>query len=155
MKITKILIGVDDSKYAEYAAAYGFDLAHKFDAAVGLVNIVEPAMMPQTGAGADPFLGVQTNGAEQLELMDIQKTQAESTVERFIKQFAGDMQVSHFTNYGSTSDGILQCTAEFGADLIVLGTHSRSGLDRLLMGSVAEDVVRHSEVPVLVVPFSE
>ena len=153
MKITKILIGIDDSKYAEYAAAYGFDLAHKFDAAVGLVNIVEPAMMPNVGSGNDPFLGVQTNGAEELELLDIQKNHSETTVERFIKQFAGDMPVSHFTNYGSTSDGIIQCAKEFGADLIVLGTHSRSGIDHFLMGSVAEDVVRHSEVPVLVVPF--
>jgi nucleotide-binding universal stress UspA family protein len=63
------------------------------------------------------------------------------------------MQVTHFTEYGSTASGIIECSKEFGADLIVIGTHSRSGLDRLLMGSVAEHVVRHSEVPVLVVPF--
>lgn len=148
-------LGIDDSKYAEHAAAYGFDIAHKFNAAVGLVNIVEPAMMPQVTSGADPFLGVPNTGVEEMELLDIQKNQADNTVDRFIKQFGGDMQVSHFTDYGSTSDGIIQCSKEFEADLIVLGTHSRSGLDRILMGSVAEDVVRHSEVPVLVVPFIE
>ena len=54
------------------------------------------------------------------------------------------------------ADGIIQCSKDFGADLIiVIGTHSRTGFDRLLMGSVAEDVVRHSEIPVLVVPFEE
>jgi nucleotide-binding universal stress UspA family protein len=153
MKISKILIGIDDSKFAEHAAEYGFDIARKFNAAVGLVNIVEPAMMPQVGTGVDPFLGVQNSGVGDMELLDIQKNQAENTVDRFIKLFAGDMQVSHFTNYGSTSDGILQCSKEFEADLIVIGTHSRTGIDRLLMGSVAEDVVRHSEVPVLVVPM--
>jgi nucleotide-binding universal stress UspA family protein len=39
--------------------------------------------------------------------------------------------------------------------MIVIGTHSRTGIDRLLMGSVAEHVIRHSEVPVLVVPMVE
>ena len=155
MKITKILIGIDDSKYAENAAEYGFDIAHKFNAAVGIVNIVEPIMMPSTGV-VDPMTG-SAFGSESLhdmELLDLQKNQSENIVERTIKQFAGDMQVTHFTEYGSTASGIIDCSKEFGADLIVIGTHSRSGLDRLLMGSVAEHVVRHSEVPVLVVPFS-
>jgi nucleotide-binding universal stress UspA family protein len=56
---------------------------------------------------------------------------------------------------GSTADTIIDCAAQFAADLIVIGTHSRSGFDRLLMGSVAESVVRHSPVAVLVVPLSE
>ena len=156
MKITKILIGIDDSKYAENAAEYGFEIAHKFNASVGIVNIVEPMIMPETG-GIDPLMGSAFNNAtlQDMELLDIQKNQSESIVERTIKQFAGDMQVSHFTEYGSTADGIIDCSKEFGADLIVIGTHSRSGLDRLLMGSVAEHVVRHSEVPVLVVPFKD
>ena len=44
---------------------------------------------------------------------------------------------------------------QFSADLIVVGTHNRTGLDRLIMGSVAENVVRHAQVPVLVIPFKE
>src|SRR6201996_3842378 len=110
--------------------------------------------MPQA-ASADPIVGmpVQSTGAEELELLDIQKHQAENIVERTIKKFAGDMPVTHFTNYGSTADGIISCSKEFGADLIIVGTHSRSGLERLFSGSVAEHVVRHSEVPVLVVPL--
>ncbi len=155
MTIKKILIAVDDSKYSEHAAEYGFDIARKFDAAVGLVNIVEPAIMPQVAPGADPILGIPTPpaGIQEMELLDIQKSQSENIVDQTIKKFAGDMTVSHFTNYGSTAEGIIDCAKEFGADLIVLGTHQRSGLDRLLAGSVSEHVVRHSHVPVLVVPF--
>jgi nucleotide-binding universal stress UspA family protein len=155
MIIKKILIGIDDSKYAEHAAEYGFDIAHKFDAEVGLVNIVEPAIMPQTSMGADPLTGMPSQGAglDEIELMNIQKSFAENIIEDAIKKFAGDMQVTHFTDYGSTADGIISCGKEFGADLIVIGTHSRTGLDRLLNGSVAEHIVRHSTVPVLVVPF--
>ncbi|MCR8561934.1 universal stress protein [Mucilaginibacter sp. BJC16-A38] len=156
MKISKILIGIDDSKHAEHAAAYGFDIARKFSAAVGLVNIVEPLIMPETSAGVDPLMGsgMINSGIEDLEIIDIQKNQSENIIEHTIKQLAGDLQVTHLTGYGSTADGIIECGKEFGADLIVIGTHSRTGFDRFLMGSVAEHVVRHSEVPVLVVPFS-
>jgi nucleotide-binding universal stress UspA family protein len=157
MTIKKILIGVDDSKFAEHAAAYGFEIARKFNASVGLVNIVEPTMMPPMGAGADPVLGMpmQGVGVEEMELLDIRKSQAEDIFDRTAKKFAKDIMVSHFTEYGSTAEGIINCSKEFKADLIVIGTHNRSGIDRLLMGSVAEHIVRHSEVPVLVVPFKE
>jgi nucleotide-binding universal stress UspA family protein len=156
MMIEKILIAIDDSAYAEHAAEYGFDIARKFNAAVGLVNIVVPAMMPQMGTSNDPILGTPSMGIgiEEMELMDIQKNQSENIIDRTIKKFAGDMPVTHFTEYGQTADGILTCGKEFKADLIVIGTHSRTGIDRFLMGSVAEHVVRHSEVPVLVVPMS-
>lgn len=155
MTIEKILIAIDDSAYAEHAADYGFDIARRFNAAVGVVNIIEPAMMPQMTPGADPIMGMplQGTGIEEMELLDIQKNQSENIVDRTIKKFAGDMAVTHFTEYGSTADGIIKCSNEFSASLIVIGTHSRSGLDRLLMGSVAEHVVRHSAVPVLVVPM--
>ena len=156
MTIEKILIAIDDSTYAEHAAEYGFDIARKFDAAVGVVNIIEVAMMPQIDTTADPIMGMpmQVSGAEEMELLNIQKDQSENIVDRTIKKFAGDMPVTHFTEYGSTADGIIKCSNEFKANLIVIGTHSRTGLDRLLMGSVAEHVVRHSAVPVLVVPIS-
>ena len=158
MMITKILIGIDDSDIAEHAAAYGFDIARKFNAAVGLVNIVEPAMIPQLSNSADPIMGYPQGvnvGAEEVELMNIQKDQSENIVTHAIQKLAGDMQVTHFNEFGSTADGIIKCSRQFGADLIVLGTHGRTGLDRFFMGSVAEHVVRHSEVPVLVVPMKE
>jgi nucleotide-binding universal stress UspA family protein len=155
MTINKILIGIDDSKEADHAAEYGFDIARKFNAAVGIVNIVEPALMPQSPLGADPLTGMtmQGTGVDEMELMDIQKSFGDNVVEGAIKRFAGDMPVTHFTEYGPTADGIISCGKEFGADLIVIGTHNRTGFDRLLNGSVAEHVVRHSTIPVLVVPY--
>lgn len=156
MTINKILIGIDESKQSEKAAIYGFDIARKFNASVGLVNIVEPIIIPETMDGIDPLMGAGglNAGIEDMEIIDLQKKQSGNIIEHTIKQLAGDIQVTRFTEYGSTASSIVECGKEFGADLIVIGTHSRSGLDRLLMGSVAEHVVRHSEVPVLVVPFS-
>jgi nucleotide-binding universal stress UspA family protein len=155
MKIQKILIAVDDSKYSENAAAYGFELAHVYKAHVGLVNIVEPLVAPSSGTDLLTGTQFESSLASDPEFINIQKEASENIIGRTIKTFAGDLQVTQFTDYGSTADGIISCGKEFGADLIVLGTHSRSGIDRLLMGSIAEHVVRHADVPVLVVPFKE
>lgn len=154
MQISRILIGIDDSKFAENAAAYGFSLAKKFDAHVGLVHIVEPMVSPITTNDSITGMPFADAGINEVEMLNLQENIGESLVNRTIQKFAGDLQVTHFSEYGSTADGILHCSKEFKADLIVIGTHSRSGIDRLLMGSVAESVVRHAEVPVLVVPFS-
>lgn len=153
MQLNKILIGIDDSKYAEFAAAYGFDLAKTFNAHVGLVHIVEPAVTPVSTNDSITGLPFPDSGIEEVELMQLQEDMADNIINRTIKKYAGDLQVTHFNDFGSTADGILNCSKQFEADLIVLGTHSRSGIDRLLMGSVAESVVRNSEIPVLVVPL--
>lgn len=156
MRISKILIGIDDSKYAEYAASYGFDIAKTFNAHVGLVHIVEPSVVP-AATTTDTLSGMpfQDSVINEVELMNIQEDQSENIIDRTIKRYAGGLQVTHFNEFGATADGILNCSKEFKADLIVIGTHSRSGIDRFLMGSVTESVVRNSHIPVLVVPLQE
>jgi len=154
MLIKKILIGVDNSKFADNAAQYGFDIAHKFKAKVGLVHIVEPVILPYNNT-TDPLMGASDLGIADVNLVDIQNNASKAIVDSFIKKYGDDLDVTHFSEFGDTADGIIQCSRDFGADMIVVGTHSRSGLDRLLMGSVAEHVVRHAPVPVLVVPLND
>ncbi|NCD70483.1 universal stress protein [Mucilaginibacter agri] len=152
----KILIGIDNSKFSEHATKTGFDLAKQFGAAVGLVHIIEPAFI-QSPVN-DTGLGMPMDTSADLvsmEVLDVQNKISENIIDATIEKYGEGLEVTHFTDYGSTADGIINCSKEFGADLIVIGTHSRSGLDRLLMGSVAEHVVRHSDVPVLVVPLLE
>jgi nucleotide-binding universal stress UspA family protein len=155
MKIKKILIGIDESSFAEHAAEYGFDIAHSFNAKVGLVHIVEPIVVPVSTSS--DMMGTSSMGlaVNDVELMNIQNDASESLIDRTIKKLGKGLEVTHFNEFGDTADGILTCAKEFNADLIVLGTHSRTGLDRFLMGSVAEHVVRHSTIPVLVVPFPD
>lgn len=155
MAIHKILIAVDDSRYADHAAEVGFEMARFCNAEVGLVNIIEPIILP--AAGSDSITGITTEVSmvDEVEMVRIQKEAAENTVKRIQSQYAEELKITNFTEYGLTADGILKCGAEFGADMIVIGTHSRRGIDRLLMGSIAEHVVRHSKVPVLVVPLKE
>lgn len=154
MLIKKILIGVDNSKFADNAAHYAFDIAHKFNARVGLVHIVEPAVMPYTNTN-DPLSGAPDMGMAEVQLIDIQKNNSKIIIDNVVKKYGGDLEITHFNEFGDTADGIIRCSQDFDADMIVIGTHSRTGFDRFIMGSVAEHVVRHATVPVLVVPLKE
>lgn len=155
MAIRKILIAVDDSKYAENAAGFGFDMARIHNAEVGLVSIVEPIIY-QPSRVTDSITGIpviEGPNVDETDMLKVQSESAENIVQQTIKKFAGNISVTRFTEFGATADSILKCSKEFNADLIVVGTHNRKGLDRLFMGSVAEHVVRHSHIPVLVVPM--
>lgn len=151
----KILIGIDDSKFADHAAAYGFKLARQLQATVGLVHIIEPTIIPAVNPTMDPGLGLPVENNEMLasDMINIQNIRSKQILDVTMKKYAGELNVTIFEEYGSTADGIIDCSKEFNADMIVIGTHSRTGLDRFFMGSVAEQVVRHAPIPVLVVPM--
>jgi len=153
MAIQKILIAVDDSRFADHADEFGFEMARLCSAEVGLVNIIEPIIMPAAGSDSITGMTAEVSMIDESEMVRIQKEAAENTLKRIQAQYADELKITNFTEYGLTADGILKCSAEFGADMIVIGTHSRTGIDRLFMGSIAENVVRHSKVPVLVVPL--
>jgi nucleotide-binding universal stress UspA family protein len=154
MKFQKILIGVDDSKFAENATQYGFELAHQFSAAVALVHIVEPIIT--TPANDTSMMGnfiPSISAEENIEVANVQQTYSQKLIDDTITRYGEGLTVTQYNEMGDTADVIVNCATQFGADLIVIGTHGRTGFDRLLMGSVAESVVRHSPVPVLVVPM--
>lgn len=156
MKINNVLIGVDESTFAHNAVAYGFDIARKYNAAVGLVHIIEPVIYPPdtndglVGMSMDPAMGQM-----QVELVNLQSEHSSTVIESLIKEFGTGLVVTKFIEFDDTGNGIINCAKQFNADLIVVGTHKRSGLDRLLSGSIAESVIRHSDIPVMVVPFAE
>jgi nucleotide-binding universal stress UspA family protein len=155
MKFKRILIAIDDRKYSRHAAEYGFELAHTFKAAVALVHIVEPVIMTQPN---DPsMLGafVPSFGTENMQVEQIQEDNSKKLLEDTASLLGKGLEVTQYSELGSTADTIINCAVQFKASLIVIGTHKRSGFDRLLMGSVAESVLHHSPIPVLVVPAEE
>lgn len=156
MKIKKILIGIDDSTFAHHAAEYGFDLARSTGAVVGLVHIIEPVVLQSNNVEGVSGMVTDTSMAiQESEIIDVQNAQSTIIIDRTIKEFGEGLEIVKFTQYGVTAEGIVDCSKEFNADLIVIGTHRRTGFDRLIMGSVAEHVIRQSEIPVMVVPFVE
>ncbi len=88
------------------------------------------------------------------EIVDQSKEEAISKLNLMMQDLKNQFPniTFHFTilTLTNAADGILNTSKEINADLIVIGSHGRKGWDRLLMGSVAESVMRHSDCPVLI-----
>lgn len=78
--------------------------------------------------------------------------EAQDTIEQLIKLYNGAKQLYKFTPEGFPKEEILNTAKEWEADVIIMGTHGRTGLSHFFNGSIAEHVVRHACVPVLIVP---
>ena len=140
-----ILIATDGSSASEHAATLAVGLARTHNAKLTVVYVVDP--YPYMGIGEINPMGYQayTAAAQQ------QAAQAHALVEKLCTE--GDkpieLQVRLIEDVGAAS-GIVQTAEIEGADLIVLGSHGRSGIARLMLGSVSTKVVAESKVPVLV-----
>lgn len=147
MNFKKILIAVDNSICAEKAAKTGYEMASKFDAEIALINIIEP--MPQTVnpdfALAPVFMEIHDNSEEN----------SHTLLKGIESKYGNGLKTTYLTILDTATHGIIQQADEWGADLIVIGTHGRSGLYHFLMGSVAEHVVRKAACPVLIIPNKE
>ena len=137
-----ILVPTDGSAGASTALEEAIDLAAAFDATVHSLYVVDVASVgPETGA---------VDLVESFEQMGEDVTAAAATRVRD----AGVDATAHVTT-GSPHRSILEYADEHGADLIIMGTHGRTGLERYLLGSVTEKVVRTADVPVLTVRAAE
>lgn len=154
MEFKKILIAIDDSRQSEKAAAYGFALAKLLQAEVGLVEVVEPIVIPPANTG---IIGGEIDmlNMPPVEIINAQDASAKTVMQRFVALYAQEHNITQFLETGNAATIVVDTAVKFNADLIVVGSHGRSGFNRLLTGSVAEDVSRHAEIPVLVVPLKE
>jgi len=138
-----ILVAIDESAAAKEAARVAVGLAQLDHAAVVLANVVDIAKLV-TIAGYDtpyPVEAVEAlTSAGQRLLDEVKATYAASGV-----------TITTALGEGDAIDEIVRLAVENGAGLICIGTHGRTGLARLFVGSVAEGVVRAANVPVLVV----
>lgn len=140
---TRILIPTDGSDVVTPAIRTALDIADKYDATLHALFIVDP---PSSVASAgDGFTGVDNLLAE----LEDEGHSATTT----IADQATDAGIETTTavQRGNPHDDILTYAADHDIDLIVMGTHGRTGVKRALLGSVTEDVVRHAEIPVLTV----
>ncbi|MFN7429404.1 MAG: universal stress protein [bacterium] len=137
MKPTKVLVAIDGSECSARALAAGAEQARLSGAALAIVYAVDPlpALSPEFIPTAGIFEELRLAGEELLK-----------------KTAAGLCPAPHtFLRQGRPDYEVVACAKQWGADLLVLGTHGRTGLGRVLLGSVAEHVVRHAPCSVLVV----
>jgi nucleotide-binding universal stress UspA family protein len=145
MQIRSILLPTDFSECGNYALPYATSLARTFGASIICVHVIE-AIVPTVG-----YSGM----TEPLPIADITE-QLEDSAERELPKIAereecAGLAVEELIVHGEAASEIVRVAKERDVDLIVISSHGRTGLGRMLFGSTAEAVVRHASCPVLVV----
>lgn len=136
-KLKEILVPVDFTECTEKALFYALPLAQQFNATVTLLHVVEPPYIPASEMGV--VVEVET------------KEDARNELEALRKRVTDKVRCQTIVRKGSAEREIIEVANELDSDLIIVATHGRTGLDRLLMGSTAEKIVRRAGCPILVV----
>jgi nucleotide-binding universal stress UspA family protein len=134
-----ILHATDGSPYSAAAAENAVELAAQYDATLHVVSVVETDVAFSEAISEQILDDLEKRGQQAVDAV------AERAGER------GVSDVHTAVVRGTPHRAILDYAADHDADLVVVGTHGRTGLNRLLLGSVAERVLRTAERPVLVV----
>jgi nucleotide-binding universal stress UspA family protein len=140
-----ILLATDGSTASAHAGTLAVGLARAHGARLTALYVSDP--YPYLGVGEANPMGYQAYAAAAQELAAQAHAQADALCREGGPVVA--MQAKLLEGVTAAS-GIVQAAAEVGADLIVLGSHGRTGIVRLMLGSVATKVVAESPVPVLV-----
>lgn len=148
VKYQRILIATDDSECSKKALQHGYSLAKHMEASVALIHVIEPAS--PTNYGADPLMGQQPIIIP--ETTEIQEENSKKLLDEISRDFQDVKEVFTFSRIGTPKQEILTVASEWAADLIIMGTHGRTGFDHFISGSVSESVIRRASCPVLVVP---
>jgi nucleotide-binding universal stress UspA family protein len=145
MTVRKVLLATDFSEHSDHALDVACDLAARVDATLELLHVYQvPGVVTATGFVPPPSDAYEAEEASVNAALNTRRRTAET---------AGVREVTTHAREGFTVEVILH-EAEMGsADLIVVGTHGRTGFRRAFLGSVAENVLRHARRPVLVVPL--
>ena len=146
MAYKKILVPVDGSPTANAGLREAVDLTKTLDASLQIVHVIDYHYLAMAGLEAGAYID------------DVMKSMTQSG-RRMLKraaELAGKGGIAATTVLlesptGPAADAIVRQAKKWKADLIVLGTHGRRGMRRMLMGSDAEQVVRNSPVPVMLV----
>jgi nucleotide-binding universal stress UspA family protein len=140
MSVQRILVAVDGSPLAAHAADVGIELARLLSGELALIHVVDPVQnwAPESGVPAADLIKI-----------------AEQDGKRLLGEFSSRASLQapplEFVQIGKPAAEIVKAAKDWSASIIVIASHGRGGVSRLLLGSVAEGVMRHAPCPVLVV----
>jgi nucleotide-binding universal stress UspA family protein len=141
MEIKKILFATDFSEGSKNALPYAVDLAKHYGAKLFVVHVIYD--MAKTTGWYVPHTSLDEVYA------DLEKSARTELAKTFTEEMRGFKDIEHIVLKGIPYEEITKYADVNQVDLIVLATHGRTGLDRLLFGSTAEQVVRYAPCPVL------
>jgi len=143
MEIKKILFATDFSEGSSSSLPYAVDFAKRYGAKLYIVNVIFD--IAKASGSYVPHISME-------ELYkDMEKASKAQLEKCYIEEMKSFKDVEHVVLKGVPYEEISRFASENKVDLIVIGTHGRKGLDRVLFGSTAEQVVRHAPCPVLTV----
>jgi len=149
----KVLIALDYDPTAQKVAEKGYSLAKAMGAEVILLHVVTDAAY-YTTTDYSPIMGfggymnvaqlypVPTDGLKLASQHFLEKT----------KHHLKDDNIQITIKEGDIADSILKTAKEIHADIIILGSHSRKWLENIVVGSVAKEVLNHTNVPLYIIP---
>jgi len=151
--IKKVLIALDYDSNSNEIAKIGYQLAQKMGAQTILLHV----LFDQTNFSStqfDPMMGMGAYDYNVFaEVVDAESyTIAGNQYLEHIKKFLNDDSIQLLVKIGDASDEILATSISTQSDLIVMGTHSKKWLEKVLVGSVAASVLEQTEIPLLVIP---
>ena len=150
----KVLIAIDYNPVSEKVAEEGHKLAKQLGAKVCLMHVI--ADVTYYSNQYPTFMGYQgyTGMAENLNMASEMQNMAEDFLKTAAKHLQDPSVTTHMAE-GDTGKAILNYADEWNADLIVMGTHSHSKLEKLLIGTVASKVLEKTKIPVHLIPVKE
>ncbi|MFP4212622.1 MAG: universal stress protein [Desulfohalobiaceae bacterium] len=139
-QIKSILCAVDFAEYSPQVADYARTLAQALDSEVKVLYVA-PTL--------SQYVGFQVSPSSIESFVNEIISGAEETMDSFIQDNLSGIRATGHVLSGYAAEEILNFADQNQADLIVMGTHGRKGIDRILFGSVAERVVKSASIPVL------
>jgi nucleotide-binding universal stress UspA family protein len=146
----KILICIDYNPTSEFVADYGYKLAKSLGAEVSLLHVI--ADVQYYGVQYPTFMGYDGFDTEVDLNIGREMQQVAQNFLDTVKRHLNAEQVSTKILEGNTADVVLEYASEWNADIIVLGTHSHNILEKIFIGDVASKVLKHTKIPVYMVP---
>lgn len=142
----RVVVGVDDSLHANVALRWALREASLRQATVEAVHVWQPPV------AALPFGANLPLSTDEGEIDAVVRAELDKVVDTALAELGDDApQVVRTAVPGSAAPTLIEVAREAGADLLVVGSHGRTGWRRLVMGSVAQAVVQHAACPVVVV----
>ncbi len=135
-----LLIAIDESPFATEVARSGVNFAQILQAHITFIHVVDNRLVMTAGTYTPN------------DLMAQMRKDGENLLTKLKNLFQYE-QPKTILEEGNPGEIVIKQANKLRADTIVIGTHGRTGLSRLVMGSVAEEVIRHAQCPVLVIPI--
>jgi nucleotide-binding universal stress UspA family protein len=145
-RFKKVMIALDYDQSSQKVAEVGYSIGQSLQAEVILLHVISELPV---------YYSAYTYAHEfKVDMLDDLRASTLKFLNK-VKRHLGDEEVKMMIKEGEVAESILSLSKEMDIDVVVMGSHSRKWLEDILMGSEAEDVLKHTQIPLLIIPTNE